>query len=1047
MKRGKSLFLSILFVCILILGHLVAGPLSVQAKGGDSQIDMFTDPYNIKGLQGAKPSNKKDYGGLPHSLTNICLDEAIFSPDSDYAKNGWAVAYEFEGEMFYFTPYPAGMQLVEMCNEANMSISAVFLLQWNEGTRDPYNNNTNFLIDEASRVPGYKFYAPNANLNTYGGRAIRAYWHYLMEMFSQNGMHIDNFILGNEVNMPNHWHYSGSTDVNVVANKYADAFYYMYETVRKYTDVSRCSISIDHSWTHNDEGRGIGAKYFLHAFHNRLSKYNNKVDWCVAAHLYPAILTDTRIWNHPYGLTTNSPNTAMVDGTNLSAMTNYIRDVFGSQHRVMLTEQGFTNNTGYEAQAASLAYTYYAAMYDPMVDCFLLNAVDSGYQLDLRIENTLAGTVYTKIGNGNAEDQKWIADLCLPIIGASSWASIIPNWGDIQSITLNGSEILTIKESKQLNATVLPERLAAQKIVWTSSNPNVVTVDEKGRITAVGSGTATITATAKYANHVSGSCMVTVKQMVEKVVLDNYNLSLFPSQTATLTTTVLPENASNKSLIWTTTDPRVVTVDGDGKVTAVGPGSALVTASTQDGSGQSGSCTVTVRQPVEKVVMSQYNLSLFPSQTATLTTTVLPENASNKTLTWTSTDVSVATVDDNGKVTAVGVGSALVTASTQDGSGQSGSCTVTVKQPVEKVVMSQYSMELSPLGTVTLTATVLPENASNKTLIWTTTDANVATVDAVGRVTAVGVGSALITASTQDGSGQSGSCRIIVKKPVEKIVLNTEELTLHLSDNYVMKATVLPEDASNKEFIWTSSNEAVATISQNGKITVHDAGTIKITALAQDGSGVTGSCVLTVSVEEGNPFYDVAKSKWYYKFALRAYTEGLMKGAGTHTNTGTVKFIPEEYISREQFVQILYNREGKPEVEYTPIFTDVPKQSGTHWYSNAIMWAEKNDLVKGYANGKFGVGDLITREQVAIILMKYAILKGYGTDITMDINDLQERFHDVGEIDSWASESMCWAVEYGVMSGKTGGWLSPLGNAQRVEAITMILNMMDAYEK
>jgi len=322
----------------------------------------------------------------------------------------------------------------------------------------------------------------------------------------------------------------------------------------------------------------------------------------------------------------------------------------------------------------------------------------------------------------------------------------------------------------------------------------------------------------------------------------------------------------------------------------------------------------------------------------------------------------------------------------------------------------------------------------------------VAIVDANGNVTAVGVGTALITACSLDGSGQSGSCTVTVTKPVESIILNAEKLELHLAETYTMKANVMPVDATNKSFVWVSSNTNVATINGNGKIVVHDAGTSTITAVAQDGSGVVGSCILTVSVEEGNPFYDVASNKWYYKFALRAYNEDIMKGSGTHQNTGTVMFKPEEYISREQFVQMLYNREGKPEVEYESLFSDVPEQSSKHWYSNAIMWAAKNNLVSGYSNGKFGVGDKITREQVAVILKKYAAFKGYNVEFTNSAEDLKLEFQDETQIRSWAVESMCWAVEYGVMSGKTGGWLSPLGNAQRVEAITMLINLLDAYK-
>lgn len=381
--------------------------------------NMFANSYDIKGLQGATSATQSKYGGLKHSLINVVLNDCIFSPSSSQITSSSVVPFQFEGETFYFRKNP--ISIASDINDSGMSLSVVFLIRW--------SNSTSFLIDEGSRVQGYTYYAPNTNMNSYGGKAIRAFWHYLMSWLEEKGYHIDNFILGNEVNMPNHWHYSGSTDVNVVAAKYADAFYYMYDAVRKYTTVSRCSISIDHCWNHNDEGRGIGARSFLHKFNERVSSHGRAVDWCVSAHLYPALLTDSRIWKHPYNLTTKNSNSPMVDGTNLSVMTNYIRDNFGSQHRIMLTEQGFTNYYGQEAQAASLAYSYYAAMYDPMVDSFLLNVENAGNQLDFGIDGSLAQTVYTKIGNGNAADQQWIANLCLPVIGASSWGQIVPNFG------------------------------------------------------------------------------------------------------------------------------------------------------------------------------------------------------------------------------------------------------------------------------------------------------------------------------------------------------------------------------------------------------------------------------------------------------------------------------------------------------------------------------------------------------------------------------------------------------------------------------------------
>ncbi|MBE5872831.1 MAG: hypothetical protein E7287_00330 [Lachnospiraceae bacterium] len=431
MKRILKRFMEIALICCLMC---VVVP-SIRSMAADKAgtyhtMDMFKSTNNKKGLQGAGTASL--YGGIKHTMGNLVLNDVIYEQNA-----GYGIAYEYEGETFYFSYDPLGSAsgAIHAASRENMSVSVVFLLR--------YSDADAFLIDENSRVAGHTYYAPNTNMDTYGGRAIRAYWHYLMNYLINNNLHIDNFILGNEVNMPNHWHYSGSLDPTTVANKYADAFYVMYSAVREYSDIPRCSISIDHSWQHNDEGRGIMAKTFLNLFHSRLSAYGSDIDWCVSAHLYPAVLFETDLWNGStlvkYDLSPYHTGAQFVDGSNLWVMTNYIRDTFGEHHRVMLTEQGFTNYKGDAAQTACLAYTYYAALYDPMVDCFLLVTGDHGDKLNFNL-NSVAAEVYTKIGNGNADDEKWIADVCLPTIRVSSWAAIIPNYGILPDIdkSLNG---------------------------------------------------------------------------------------------------------------------------------------------------------------------------------------------------------------------------------------------------------------------------------------------------------------------------------------------------------------------------------------------------------------------------------------------------------------------------------------------------------------------------------------------------------------------------------------------------------------------------------
>ena len=237
---------------------------------------------------------------------------------------------------------------------------------------------------------------------------------------------------------------------------------------------------------------------------------------------------------------------------------------------------------------------------------------------------------------------------------------------------------------------------------------------------------------------------------------------------ATLTATVNPSNASNKNVYWTSSDQTVATVDNTGKITAVKAGTATVTVTTEDG-GKTATCKVIVNEkiyPVTGVTLDKTSVELTEGDVTVLTATVNPSNASNKNVYWTSSDQSVATVDDAGKVTAVKAGTATVTVTTEDG-GKTATCKVIVNEkiyPVTGVTLDKTSVELTEGDVTVLTATVNPSNASNKNVYWTSSDQSVATVDNTGKVTAVKRGKAVITVTTEDGN-KTATCTITVIKP------------------------------------------------------------------------------------------------------------------------------------------------------------------------------------------------------------------------------------------------------------------------------------------
>ena len=184
-------------------------------------------------------------------------------------------------------------------------------------------------------------------------------------------------------------------------------------------------------------------------------------------------------------------------------------------------------------------------------------------------------------------------------------------------------------------------------MIWASSKQSVATVSDAGLVTAVSEGTATITATS---GGKKATCVVTVTSPVinvESVELDKTEIALTKGETFKLNATVKPDNASETTVIWTSADEAVAKVDQSGEVTAMGAGSTVITASAGE---KSADCTVTVTVPVESVALDRPGATMATGETLILTATVLPEDATDKSLTWASTNPDIADVDQEGKV-------------------------------------------------------------------------------------------------------------------------------------------------------------------------------------------------------------------------------------------------------------------------------------------------------------------------------------------------------------------------------------------------------------
>ena len=340
--------------------------------------------------------------------------------------------------------------------------------------------------------------------------------------------------------------------------------------------------------------------------------------------------------------------------------------------------------------------------------------------------------------------------------------SVRPVIGDgikvaVTSVSLSKSSLsLIVGETETLTATVKPDDATDKTVEWTSSNSNIAKVDAAGKVTAVKEGTATITA---LAGSITATCSVTVRDKeipVSSITLNKTTLSLEKNKTETLVATVSPDNAADKTVTWSTSDKSVATVS-DGTVTAKKSGTATITARAGD---KTATCTVTVTTPVTSITLNKASISLVEEQYATLTAMVSPNDADDKTVSWTSSSIAIATVDNNGKVTAVKEGAATITA---QAGGKTATCTVTVQKkviPVTSITLNKTALSLIKDQTETLIATVKPDDATDKTVNWSSSDASIASVDANGKVTGVKEGTVTITAKASD---KEATCQVTVK--------------------------------------------------------------------------------------------------------------------------------------------------------------------------------------------------------------------------------------------------------------------------------------------
>ena len=346
------------------------------------------------------------------------------------------------------------------------------------------------------------------------------------------------------------------------------------------------------------------------------------------------------------------------------------------------------------------------------------------------------------------------------------------------------------------------------------------------------------------------ACIQTPAEVaVTDVQLSDNDIELIEGQSYTLTATVLPENATNKAVEWSSAVPNVATVTNNGVVEALAMGATTIFATTQDG-GYKANCRVIVKQrviSVTSVEIKPTEIGMDEGGSFYLSATVYPTNASDRSVTWSASPSDILEVDNIGKVTALAPGEGDVTVTTNDG-GFTASCHVTVDAKiisVESLTVEPESIELLEGETATLVATVLPEDATDKTLSWETSDSAVATVDQDGNIQAVHAGTASINVKC---ASFQASCSVVVKAiQVDGVTVDPASCTLTEGETIQLSASVSPANA-DQTVEWASLDDTIASVGRNdGFVTALKAGTTKIYARSKAFPEQQAYCEVTVN--------------------------------------------------------------------------------------------------------------------------------------------------------------------------------------------------------
>lgn len=474
---------------------------------------------------------------------------------------------------------------------------------------------------------------------------------------------------------------------------------------------------------------------------------------------------------------------------------------------------------------------------------------------------TIAGKVTgVKVGTCTVQAKVTTAE---GIIKTTTWYITV---SPTVTATLNPTEAtINIGETLTIYATYKPSNLEYVDIIWKCSDESVLQIETdvtnktSVNVKALKAGYATIVLQDKNKGELAFA-KIYVREPITNIKLDKTSVSVVYDSSSSknyfsLTTAITPKDPTDDTILWTSSNTDVATVDENGLVTYKKAGVATIRATPKYASSSSvyAECIVNVYQKITSLALSDSALTAQVGDTIKIVATYTPDQyilAEDKVITWTTSNSDVITVTGNGtfpSIKAVGVGNAVLTATTT--SGQTKTCKITVLQDPTKIAFTSKNVSLNVGETTKLEYTLSPDKLTNSTVTWESMNTDYVTVDNAGRITAKAAGregQSIVQIVARTSNGLSATINVTVTQPVTGLTLNTNKATVTKGKTFTLVPTITPDNAIDKNVTFRSDDTSIATVSATGVVTGIKNGTTIITVCSTN-SGKEVYCVVTVT--------------------------------------------------------------------------------------------------------------------------------------------------------------------------------------------------------